>query len=219
MDTLDQPSVRAVLDREHQAAQAQRTARAAASSAPAPRVRRDFREAEFFQHRYLAVGPGEGALLYMLARTAGARNIVEFGSSFGISTLYLAAAAEENDGRVIGSEYYENKRDHALSNLEDAGLAHRVEIRLGDALETLADVPDAVDLVFLDGDKSLYWPVLELLRPQLIDGAVIVADNLDHFDDDPENFRSRILAQPERYTSRVVRLGKGEISISRYRRD
>ncbi|MFG6175974.1 O-methyltransferase [Halomonas sp. THAF12] len=224
-DTLDRDDVARTLDREHAEARAQaearRQERAAlaedGAEAPAPRRGwRDFREAQHFQHAYLSIGPAQGALLYMLARAAGARRIVEFGSSFGISTLYLAAAAEDNDGHVIGSEYYANKREHALANLRDAGLAQRAEIRLGDALETLGDVTDPVDFVFLDGDKSLYLPVLECLLPSLAPGAWMVADNLDHFDETPGDFRHEILRDP-RFTSRLIPVGRGMFSVSRHR--
>src|SRR5699024_11204581 len=139
---------------------------------------RDFREAEFYQHAYLAIGPDQGNLLYMLARASGARRMVEFGSSLGISTLYLAAAAADTDGPVTSSEYYDNKREHALQNLRDAGLAERVDILPGDAMQTFAALDSAIDFVFLDGDKRLYQPVLEIIEGRLITGAWIVADNL-----------------------------------------
>nr|WP_223287529.1 class I SAM-dependent methyltransferase [Halomonas elongata] len=155
-------------------------------------------------------------MLYMLARAAGARHFVEFGSSFGISTLYLAAAAEDNDGHVIGSEYYANKRDHALGNLADAGLSHRAEIRLGDARETLDDITGPVDFIFLDGHKPLYLPVLEGLVDQLIPGAWVVADNLDHFDETPGDFRHEII-RDTRFTTRLIPVGRGMFSVSRWR--
>lgn len=133
--SLDRPRVAGVLAREHAAAQEQRNAGGRpATTASRPtgggasrRGWRDFREADFYQHAYLAIGPDQGHLLYLLARACGARNIVEFGSSFGISTLYLAAAGEDNNGHVIGSEFYANKREHALQSLQDAGLTHETE--------------------------------------------------------------------------------------------
>lgn len=224
---LDQHDVIRVLEREHGAARTQREARQAArqaahqaeDSSVAPARPRSFRDAEFYQQAYLAIGPTQGALLYMLARASGARRIVEFGSSFGISTLYLAAAAEDNDGHVIGSEFYANKRDHALGNLADAGLTTRAEIRLGDAMETLADIPGPIDFVFLDGEKSLYQPVLESLRPRLADGAWVIADNLDHFAGEEGDFRHFITHQPRRYTTRLMPIGKGMFSVSQYRLD
>lgn len=128
---------------------------------------------------HMAVAPATARLLYMLARGAGARSIVEFGTSFGISTIHLAAALRDNGGgRVIGSEFEPAKVAVARANLAAAGLADLVEIREGDARESLArDLPDAIDLVLLDGHKGLYPHMLELLGPRLRPGAWIVADD------------------------------------------
>jgi predicted O-methyltransferase YrrM len=117
----------------------------------------------------------------MLARATGARSIVEFGTSIGISTLYLAAALRDNGGgRLIGSEFEPTKVTQARENVAAAGLADLVEIRDGDAIDTLArDLPEAIDLVLLDGAKTLYPAVLSLLEPRLRAGALIVADNAD----------------------------------------
>jgi predicted O-methyltransferase YrrM len=131
---------------------------------------------------YIPVSREQGEFLYLTARAIGARNAVEFGTSFGISTLYLAAGLHDNDGgRVIGSEIEPSKHARAVAHLEEAGLAEHAEVRLGDALETLRDVPEPVDLVLLDGWKDLYLPVLELLTPRLRPGAVVLADNIFTF--------------------------------------
>lgn len=130
---------------------------------------------------HLAVSRETATLLYMLARSAKATSIVEFGMSFGISTLHLAAALEDNGGgRLIATEFEQSKVAHARANFEAAGLAHRVEIREGDALETLArNLQDSIDLVLLDGAKSLYPRVLSLLAPRLHAGSLVIADNAD----------------------------------------
>ncbi|MFS2017354.1 O-methyltransferase [Massilia sp. CT11-108] len=133
----------------------------------------------------LPVSRGTGVLLYMLARSSRARTIVEFGTSFGISTIHLAAALRDNGGgRLITSEFEPAKVERARANLAAAGLLDLVEIRAGDALQTLAgDLPDDIDLVLLDGAKALYPDVLALLEPHLRPGAAIVADNADHCPD------------------------------------
>jgi predicted O-methyltransferase YrrM len=130
---------------------------------------------------YLAVSRETAVLLYMLARNARARTIVEFGTSFGISTLHLAAALKDNGGgRLIGSEFESSKVVRARENIAAAGLCDLVDIREGDALETLArDLPESIDLVLLDGAKSLYPRVLSLLEPRLRAGALLVADNAE----------------------------------------
>ncbi len=130
---------------------------------------------------YLAVAPETATLLYMLGRLTRARAIVEFGTSFGISTIHLAAALRDNGGGIlIGSELEPSKVVTARANLQTAGLADLVDIREGDALETLArDLPETIDVVLLDGHKALYPRILELLAPRLHAGSCLVADNAD----------------------------------------
>jgi predicted O-methyltransferase YrrM len=129
----------------------------------------------------LAVSRETGRLLYMLARGLKARTIVEFGTSFGISTLHMAAALRENGGgRLITSEFEPSKAARARANLTAGGVMDLVEIREGDALKTLAsDLPETIDLALLDGAKALYSDVLDLLESRLRPGAMIVADNAD----------------------------------------
>jgi predicted O-methyltransferase YrrM len=140
----------------------------------------------------LAVSRETGALLYMLARGTGARMIVEFGTSFGISTLHLAAALRDNGaGRLITSEFEPSKAARARDNLKAGGVIDLVEIREGDALETLSvDLPANIDLVLLDGAKSLYPEILNLLESRLKPGALIVADNADMSPDYLKRVRS-----------------------------
>ena len=130
---------------------------------------------------HMPVSPDTGKLLYLLARGNGARAVVEFGTSFGISTVHLAAALRDNGGgKLVGSEFEPSKLAHARANVAAAGLADLVEVREGDALETLAhDLPAVVDLVLLDGAKSLYGKILELVAPHLRAGSYLVADNAD----------------------------------------
>ena len=124
----------------------------------------------------LPVSRETGVLLYMLARGAKARSIVEFGTSFGISTLHLAAALRDNGGgRLITTEFETSKVARARDNLAAGGLIDLVEIRQGDALQTLhADLPETIDLVLLDGAKGL---VLALVEGRLLPGAFVVADD------------------------------------------
>lgn len=128
---------------------------------------------------YLAVSRETGTLLYMLARMRNARTIVEFGTSFGVSTLHLAAALRDNGGgRLISAEFEAGKVAAARRTIASAGLDDLVEIRAGDALQTLAvDLPERIDLVLLDGAKTLYPAILQRLEPHLATGAVVLADN------------------------------------------
>jgi len=153
----------------------------------------------------LAVSRETGSLLYMLARATRAAAIVEFGTSFGLSTICLASALRDNlghggGGLLVTSEFEPSKVARARTNLESAGLADLVEFRVGDALDTLArDLPDTVDLLLLDGAKALYPDVLDRVEPRLRAGAPVVADNADMCPD---------------YLNRVRAPGSGYLSIS-----
>lgn len=148
----------------------------------------------------LAVSRETGALLYMLARSCKARTVVEFGTSFGISTLHLAAALRDNGGGLlITSEFESSKVAQARDNLNSGGLLDLVEIREGDALKTLGrDLPESIDLVLLDGAKALYPEILSLVESRLRPGALIIADNADYAPD---------------YLARVRSVAQGYLSI------
>ncbi|MBR0818292.1 O-methyltransferase [Bradyrhizobium liaoningense] len=147
----------------------------------------------------LAVSRETGHLLYMLARSSRAKAIVEFGTSFGISTLHLAAGLRDNGGgRLITTEFEPSKAARARHNLSAGGLIDLVEIREGDALKTLsADLPDAIDLVLLDGAKALYPDILDLVEGHLKPGAIIVADNAD----DSPDYLARVRTPGSGYMS------------------
>jgi predicted O-methyltransferase YrrM len=135
--------------------------------------------ADALQDCYLPISADGGKLLYALARSARPDTVVEFGSSFGISTMYLAAAVTDNGhGHVLSTELSERKIAAARANLAEAGLGAAVTILPGDARQTLAGVPGPVGLVLLDGWKDLCLPVLRLLEPKLAPGAVVAADDI-----------------------------------------
>lgn len=141
---------------------------------------------------WLPVSRETGTLLYMLARGSSARTIVEFGTSFGISTLHLAAALRDNGGgRLITSEFEPSKVARARNNLTAGGLIDLVEIREGDAVQTLSvDLPETIDLLLLDGAKALYPEILSLVESRLRPGAFVVADNADLCPEYLERMRS-----------------------------
>lgn len=160
---------------------------------------------------FLAVSPETGQLLYMLARASRARSIVEFGTSFGLSTLHLAAALKDNGGgRLIGTEFEPRKVEQARAHIAQAGLSAFVELRAGDALETLSkDLPDEVDFLLLDGAKALYPRILALVEPRLVPGALIVADNADHCPD----YVAEVRAPGSGYLSVAV---TGDVELSQW---
>lgn len=136
-----------------------------------------------YADNFLNVSPDFGRFIYSVARLGKATRIVEFGTSMGISAIYLAAAIRDNGGgRLMGTELEPSKVSQARANLEAAGLADLVDIREGDALQTLGNVEAGIDMLLLDGAFSLYLPVLKLVEPKLKNGAIVLGENA--FDSD-----------------------------------
>jgi predicted O-methyltransferase YrrM len=151
-----------------------------------------------------SIHPDQGELIYLLCRALNARRVVDFATSVGFSTLYLAAALRDNGGgRVIGAEIVPAKIATARSNLAAAGLTELVEIRAGDARQTLRDLGGPVDFALIDGwpgedAPSLSLEVTRIIAPQLRAGALVLNDNAEAdylaFVRDPVNgFRSMTL--------------------------
>ncbi|UWU74152.1 class I SAM-dependent methyltransferase [Bradyrhizobium huanghuaihaiense] len=131
-----------------------------------------------FANNFLSVSPRFGRFLYMCVRAFKAERIVEFGSSMGISAIYMAAALRDmGGGRLIGTDLEPGKIERARANVAAAGLADFVEFRLGDARETLSSGLGEIDMVMLDGAFTLYLPILRLLEPHLKPSALIVGEN------------------------------------------
>jgi predicted O-methyltransferase YrrM len=141
---------------------------------------------------WLPVSRETGKLLYMLARSIRAKTVIEFGTSFGISTLFLASALRDNGGgHLITTEFEPSKFAKAGKHLMEAGLIDLVEMREGDALHTLSrDMPEQADLLLLDGAKPLYADILRLVESSFRPGALIVADNVDLCPDYLDHVRS-----------------------------
>ncbi|MGL6236628.1 MAG: O-methyltransferase [Segniliparus sp.] len=178
-NTLLDPKVATVLDRLYAKAESQipflRSGALQAKLAPSASAQE---AADVFDEIYMAVTPATGRLLYSLVRAARPAVVVEFGMSFGISALHLAAAARDNGfGRVVTTELSEKKIEASRAVFAETGLDDLIAILEGDATQTLADLAGPVDFVLLDGWKDLYLPVLQLLEPLLAPGALVVADN------------------------------------------
>lgn len=157
---------------------------------------------------YMAIDRPFGHLMYSLIRATGAQTVVEFGTSFGVSTIFLAAAVRDNGaGKVLTTEFIPEKVETAKKNLTKAGLADLIDFRVGDALQTLKDpMPGPVDFVFLDGEKSMYLDVLKVLEPQMKPGCLIAADNTDQ--DGTKTFLEYIREPDNGYmTSPLLTLG------------
>ena len=166
----------------------------------------------------LSVGREAGIMLYLLASGAQSRRILELGTSYGYSTVWLAAAARATGGKVLSLELRDFKIAHARQALTRAGLSTRVEFHEGDCLETLKALPGPFDFVLLDVWKDLYLPCFELVHPKLAPGAIIAADNMllpEVVRPQAAAYRARVRAAGD-MDSVLVDVGNG-IEISRKR--
>lgn len=138
--------------------------------------------AGFWGDKFIAIEERQGSICHLTTRAIGARTVVEFGTSFGISTIWLAAAVRANGGgRVVTTEIVPEKADIARAHFRAAGLDDLIEIRVGDAMETLADGPDAIDLVLNDGFPMLALDIVRLLAPRIRMGGVVLTDDVGGF--------------------------------------
>lgn len=171
--------------------------------------------ADLLDGAFIPVAREMGNFLYILARSQGSRAIVEFGTSFGISTIYLASAVHDNGGgRVITCELNAEKVRSARRNMEEAGLSGFVEFREGDALETLRGLETKVDLLLLDGWKDAYLPVLGLVESNLRRGALVIADDLDIYPDIHRAYLQYVRSPGNGYISVEIPLGdRIEVSL------
>ncbi|MBE7195648.1 MAG: class I SAM-dependent methyltransferase, partial [Gordonia polyisoprenivorans] len=184
--TLTSPPVSAILDRLYeQAAQGGRPSGPRSAGPPvevSPQAKADAAE-----DRYMAIARDTGILAYSLIRSARPAVVVEFGMSYGISALFLAAALRDNAladpaaaGHLYTTELSAKKVLAAEKTFAEAQLADLITILAGDARDTLESVSGPIGFVLLDGWKDLYVPVLDLLEPKLAPGAMILADNTSH---------------------------------------
>lgn len=211
--SLDDPQVQCVLAELHQAAgQDWKIFLRAAPSVLLGRLSGKTLMASMAPHlanAYIPVSPEVGRLLYLTALACGAKRVVEFGTSFGISTIYLAAAMREAGGKVFGTEIEPHKIAAARANIARAGLADHAEVLAGDALKALQAVEGPIDLILLDGWKDLYIPVLTLLKPRLRPGSVVLADNIHTFRKDLAPFVAMMRDPAGGFRSATLSLGSG----------
>ena len=126
----------------------------------------------------LPIGPESGQFLNILIKAANSQCILEVGTSYGYSTVWLAEAARATGGKVVTLELAADKADFARQRVSEAGLADYVEFKIGDALESIAALVEPLDFVLIDLWKDLYVPCLEGIYPHLRTGALLAADNI-----------------------------------------
>ena len=165
---------------------------------------------------FMAVAPEVGRLIYQLARSRRPALIVEFGTSFGLAAIHLAAALRDNGfGHLITAEQSANKASRAWQHLTEAGFADLVEIRQGDAFQTLAAV-DGIDLLVLDGWKPLYLPMLKQLEPAFSPGCLVIADDVMKFSEKLGSYLAYVRDPANGYVSCEIPMDDGlEVSILR----
>jgi predicted O-methyltransferase YrrM len=163
----------------------------------------------------LAVGPDTGRLINILARSLKAPHILELGTSYGYSGIWLADAARATGGRLTTMELQDYKSAYAKDMSTKAGLAEQVDFKVGDAVAMIEALPAGIDFVLVDLWKDLYVPCLEAFYPKLNSGAIIVADNMIRpGGDDVKRYAEVIRAKPK-IASVLLPVGSG-IEISRF---
>ncbi|MGB3477335.1 MAG: class I SAM-dependent methyltransferase [Mycobacterium sp.] len=202
--TLNHPEYTSIIDRLF--ADAQRDADRRQGISPSDYTIED--RAEAFQDVYLSVAPDSGRLLYSLVRALKPTTIVEYGMSYGISTLHLAAAVRDNGtGHIITTEMSARKLAAARATFAEAGVSDLITILEGDARTTLKTISESVQFVLLDGWPDLDLTVIKLLEPVLATGALIVGDNVNL---DPTHAYLDYVRAPENgYVSSPLALDKG----------
>lgn len=165
----------------------------------------------------ISIGPDTGTLLNVLIRAMRAQTILELGTSYGHSTVFLAEAARASNGKVVSIDIKAEKQRYAREQLASAGLDSFVEFQTGDAREIVASFAGSIDFVLIDLWKDLYIPCFDLVYPKLSDGAFVAADNILH----PELFRDAMAAYRRHVRGRsgidtiLLPVGSG-IELSRY---
>jgi predicted O-methyltransferase YrrM len=160
-----------------------------AKKAPTEDEIRDFR-----RDKLVALDRDKAEFCYQLCRATDARRVVEIGTSFGVSTLYLAAAVRDNvraaggNGVVIGTECEPEKASAARMHFEQAGLSRFIDLREGDLRETLVQIDGPVEFVLVDIWIAMARPALEMVSPHLKSGAIVVCDNTEQYRNEYANY-------------------------------
>ena len=178
---------------------------------------------EEFESRWdeflLPVGPAFGQMMSILITEGRCQTILEIGTSYGYSTVWLADAARHTGGKVISLDIHPEKQKHARAALAKAGLAKFVEFRLGDARESIAGMKERADFVLLDLWKVFYIECFDLFYPRLNPGALIAADNMifpESSREDAAKYQKHVRAKPD-IQSMFLPVGSG-MELSRYTR-
>lgn len=202
--TLNQPEYASIITRLFADAQRDDERRQGVSPRDYPIEER----ADACQDFYLSVAPESGRLLYSLVRALKPATIVEYGMSYGISTLHLAAAVRDNGtGHIITTEMSSHKLAAARTTFAEAGVSDLITVLEGDARTTLKTVSGPVQFVLLDGWPDLDLEVIKILEPVLAPGTLIVGDNVRL--DPSQAYLSYVREPANGYVSVALPIDKG----------
>jgi predicted O-methyltransferase YrrM len=186
---INDPKLECLLDELHARSEAQAAAmqrfEAETTGAAQPPARDEVKA--FLRDKLVALDRNKAQLCYQLCRASDARRIVEIGTSYGVSTLYLAAAVRDNvaatggNGVVIGTEYEPDKARASRANFDRAGLRRFIDLREGNLRETLRQIEGPVDFMLMDIWVNMVRPALELVMPHLRRGAIVICDNTERY--------------------------------------
>jgi predicted O-methyltransferase YrrM len=216
MSVLHDPELERLLARLHARSDAQREAMrdAAPDRHDAAGIK------QFRSDKLVALDRDKAAFCYQLCRAGNIRRIVEVGTSFGVSTLYLAAAVRDNiragggSGLVIGTEYEPEKARIARGHFAEAGLGEFIDLREGDLRETLRQIEGPLDFVLIDVWISMARAALELVAPHLRPGAIIVCDNTEQSRADYADYFAFINEPSNRFRTMTLPFDGGfELSV------
>jgi predicted O-methyltransferase YrrM len=183
LNVIQDPQLKSLLDDLHARSDGQVTALERFAASQAARSSTEEEIKAFRSDKLVALDRDKAEFCYQLCRAIDARRIVEIGTSFGVSTLYLAAAVRDNirasggTGVVIGTEYEPTKAAAARAHFEQAGLGCYIDLREGDLRETLRRLEGPVDFMLMDIWIRMARPALELVTPHLRRGAIVICDN------------------------------------------
>src|SRR5262249_23004126 len=175
---------------------------------------------EFRRDKLVALDRDKAEFCYQLCRASNARRIVEIGTSYGVSTLYLAAAVRDSvragvgDGIAIGTEYEPDKAKAARRHFDEAGLTNLIDLREGDLRQTLKQIDGPVDFVLVDIWIAMSRPAIELVAPHLRRGAIVICDNTEQYRSDYADYLAFINDPANGFRTMTLPFGGGlELSV------
>jgi predicted O-methyltransferase YrrM len=169
----------------------------------------------FLADKLVALEPDKAAFCYGLCRALRAKRVVEAGTSYGVSTLYLAAAVRDNGrGVVIGTEHETKKARAARQTFAVAGLSEFIDLREGDLRQTLKSVTGPIDFMLIDIWTPMARPALELVAPHLRPGAIVICDNTESYREAYRDYFAFIENPDNRFITQTLPFSGGlEMSV------